>query len=367
MMTWAILTAASVILCALVGWALPAWVAARFVSAQESAGHVTSNFRGTHVASGLGLVWVVWAIAVAALSNLVAFGTQVITTTIQSTGAIPDDFFNSISFSPLSTATHVVPVLLVVGAALFGLADDVFGGSGDKGFRGHIGALRSGRLTTGMLKLIGIGVLAFVTSTSVASTIDVTDPAVGAATGWTHAGLIALTWLSATLVIALSANLLNLTDLRPGRAMKSYFPIAVVGVGLCTWGFWTSLQKAVASTAAASGLTGAADATGGLPTGVQAWVWGVGSVVCMLLLVLGPVMASWKFDLGERAMLGDAGANAMGALAGYLLVRSAPLWLMGVFTLVLLALNLASERVSFTSVIERVPVLAWLDGLGRVK
>jgi len=367
MTTWISLTAVSVILCGLVGWALPAWMVARFVSAQEVSGKTAPNFRGTPVAVGIGLVWVVWAIAVAALSNLIAFGSQVVTTTIQSSGAIPEDFWSSISFSPLSTATHVVPVLLVIGAALFGLADDVFGGSEDKGFRGHIGALRSGRLTTGMLKLVGIGALAFVTSTSVASTIDVTDSWVGATTGWMHGGLIALTWLASTLVIALAANLLNLTDLRPGRAMKSYIPLAIGGVALCTWGFWTSLQKALAATATASGLTGAAGATGGLPTGAQAWVWGVGSVICMLLLVLGPVLASWKYDLGERAMLGDAGANAMGALAGYLLVRSAPLWLMGVFALVLVALNLASERVSFSAVIEKVPALAWLDGLGRVK
>jgi hypothetical protein len=342
-------------------------VAKRFVASQEAGGNVVSNFHGAPVSIGLGLVWVVWAIAVAALSNLVAFGTQVLTAAIQSSGAIPEDFFSSVSFSPLATATHVVPIMLVIGAAFFGLADDVFGGSDDKGFAGHVAALRSGRLTTGMLKLVGIGVLAFVTSTSIASTIDAADPAVAASTGWVHAAFVAVTWIAATLVIALCANLINLTDVRPGRAMKSFVPLAVAGVALCTWGFWTSLQKAVASTTAASSIAGTAGLTGGLPAGAEAWVWGIGSVVCMLLLVLGPVFVSWGYDLGERAMLGDAGANAMGALAGYLLARSAPLWLLGVMAVVLLALNLASERVSFTSVIERVPVLAWLDGLGRMK
>lgn len=367
MTAWTVLALVSALLCGLVGWTLPAWVAKRFVASQEAGGNVVFNFNGAPVTIGLGLVWVVWAIAIAVLSNLVAFGTQVLTAAIQSSGGIPEDFISSVSFSPLATATHVVPFLLVIGTALFGLADDVFGGSDDKGFAGHIGALRSGRLTTGMLKLVGIGALAFVTSTSIASTIDAADPAVAAATGWMHAAFVALTWIAATLVIALCANLVNLTDVRPGRAMKSFIPLAVAGVALCTWGFWTSLQKAIASTAAASGIAGAADLSGGLPTGAQAWAWGIGSVVCMLLLVLGPVFASWRYDLGERAMLGDAGANAMGALAGYLLARSAPLWLLGVMAVVLVALNLASEKVSFTSVIERVPALAWLDGLGRVK
>jgi len=35
-----------------------------------------------------------------------------------------------------------------------------------------------------------------------------------------------------------------------------------------------------------------------------------------LIVLLGPVAAVWRYDLGERAMLGDAGANAAGALAG---------------------------------------------------
>ena len=51
----------------------------------------------------------------------------------------------------------MVPVLLVVGAALFGLADDVFGGSGDKGFRGHIGALLSPALDErARVQLLGV-------------------------------------------------------------------------------------------------------------------------------------------------------------------------------------------------------------------
>jgi len=69
--------------------------------------------------------------------------------------------------------------------------------------------------------------------------------------------------------------------------------------------------------------------------------------------------------LGERGMLGDAGANAMGALAGYLLAVSLPLWGLAVSAAVLLALNVASEKISFSKVIASFGPLRWIDGLGR--
>jgi hypothetical protein len=95
-------------------------------------------------------------------------------------------------------------------------------------------------------------------------------------------------------------------------------------------------------------------------------VWIGGVKLSLLALTLGPVLVVWRYDLGERAMLGDAGANAAGALAGFLLAWRSPLWLLAVLVVVLLALNVASERVSFSEVIERVGFLRWLDGLGRL-
>ena len=79
----------------------------------------------------------------------------------------------------------------------------------------------------------------------------------------------------------------------------------------------------------------------------------------------GAALALLPEDLGERAMLGDAGANALGAMLGaaaaQVLPRSARLCLLtGI-----VALTVASERVSFTRVIEATPALRWLDMLGR--
>jgi UDP-N-acetylmuramyl pentapeptide phosphotransferase/UDP-N-acetylglucosamine-1-phosphate transferase len=70
-------------------------------------------------------------------------------------------------------------------------------------------------------------------------------------------------------------------------------------------------------------------------------------------------------DLAGRSMLGDTGANSAGALLGAALVaRTAQrgrLVALGVLT----ALTLASEKVSFTTVIESTPGLRELDALGR--
>ncbi len=89
-------------------------------------------------------------------------------------------------------------------------------------------------------------------------------------------------------------------------------------------------------------------------------------VVVLALFVFGPVIAVWGHDLGERGMLGDAGANPMGAVAGMLIVIGLPLWGLVAYFALMLGLSLTSERVSFSRVIEQNATLRWLDGLGRL-
>ena len=64
-------------------------------------------------------------------------------------------------------------------------------------------------------------------------------------------------------------------------------------------------------------------------------------------------------------MLGDTGANALGAAVGLgaVLTLGRPARL-GVL-IALVALNVASERVSFSRVIDATPPLRWFDRLGR--
>jgi len=175
-----------------------------------------------------------------------------------------------------------------------------------KGFRGHLGALRSGRVTSGSVKIVGIGVSGLVAG----ALLRPRDA------GWGER-------LAAGTVVAGTANLLNLLDLRPGRALK---------VGLLTGGHL----------AVRPGPGGAVVAGG-----------------------LGAAAALLPMDLGERSMLGDCGANAWGALVGCGIAAWAGTPRLYAAAAALVAVTAASERVSFTQVIESTPGLRELDRVGR--
>ncbi len=70
-------------------------------------------------------------------------------------------------------------------------------------------------------------------------------------------------------------------------------------------------------------------------------------------------------DLGERSMLGDGGANALGAMLGTAAATSLPRPARAAALGVVAGLTAASEVVSFSRVIERTGPLRWLDMLGR--
>ena len=118
------------------------------------------------------------------------------------------------------------------GAAAFGGYDDLAGSGDRRGFRGHLGALRHGEVTTGAIKLGGIGV---------------TGLASAAMAGGSPADVV----INAGLVAG-GANLLNLFDLRPGRAIK----VAVASGALIAAGGSLSGRRAgVAAPRLAVGLT----------------------------------------------------------------------------------------------------------------
>jgi hypothetical protein len=86
------------------------------------------------------------------------------------------------------------------------------------------------------------------------------------------------------------------------------------------------------------------------------------------LLAAGPIgaaIAQLPADLGERAMLGDTGANALGAGLGLAVAADATRPQLATVLTALVALTLASERVSFSKVIASTPGLREFDALGR--
>jgi UDP-GlcNAc:undecaprenyl-phosphate/decaprenyl-phosphate GlcNAc-1-phosphate transferase len=212
------------------------------------------------------------------------------------------------------TAILSVPVGLValyaLGVACLGLIDDTLGerrgaAPGPRGWRGHGGAALRGELSTGTVKAAGSLGLALL----VASYLY---PSVGS-------------WLLATAVLVLATNALNLLDLRPGRAFKAF---VLIGVGL----------------------------TLGVRELRPLWTLG---------LFVGPALVAGAYDLREEAMLGDTGANLLGALVGLWLVLSLGQTGQLIALALLLVVTVYGELRSISGLVARVPLLRGLDSLGR--
>jgi UDP-GlcNAc:undecaprenyl-phosphate GlcNAc-1-phosphate transferase len=203
-----------------------------------------------------------------------------------------------------------------LGVLALGLLDDTLavdasasspgeGRAAPRGWRGHGAAALRGELSTGTLKAVGSLGLALA--------------------AMSYLGLSNGRWLLAAGVLVLATNLFNLLDLRPGRASKAFV------------------------------LLGGALAIGSTQLRT---LWALG-------LFVAPALVAGLYDLRERAMLGDTGANLLGALAGLWLV----LTLSGSEQLVALALlaivTLYGEVRSLSALVERTPGLRQLDSWGR--
>ncbi len=204
------------------------------------------------------------------------------------------------------TPQRLATLAVAVGFGLLGLLDDLAAAGDDRGFAGHLRALARGRLTTGGVKLFGGAALAL------------------GVIGALGAPSVPLLLVDGALV-ALAANLANLLDRAPGRVTK----FAVLSFAI--------LAVAVAGDSA---LIGPA-------------------------VVVGAALGLLWPDLRERLMLGDAGANPLGAVLGLGVVLTTGTTVRVVVAAALLGLNLLSERVSFSAVIEAAPPLRALDRLGR--
>ena len=339
-MTWTVLALLSALVAVLVGWALPAWAASRIVGPAGADAEAPSDAPERRGRPTLGLAWLVWAIGVATASSIVALLMLKADTLGLVFGWQEAEWRAALNYSPFASAVVVVPLLLVAGAFALGLVDDTFAGSGPSGW---FAGLRRGRLDGRGIKTLGIAALAFVTAGPIANGIGRIDSTVADAAGWSQGAYLILAWIAAALVVGLAARLVDRSDIEPGRALRTYAVLAFVGAGVSCWGLWTVFEKTLMQSAINAGVAGADAATAGLPIGGEALIWLAGTVACVLALVFGPMLAVWRHDLARRARLGSAGSLAMGALAGYLLARSAPLWLLGVFTLVLIALNLMTR------------------------
>jgi len=125
-------------------------------------------------------------------------------------------------------------------------------------------------------------------------------------------GLARTRSVSGALLVALAANFVNQLDTRPGRALKAYLALAP-----------------------------------------------------LVRAPLAPAVLVAPYDLREMTMLGDAGSNALGALLGLSSVDRLTGRGRKLAIAALAGLNLLGETRSFNELIERSPLLARFDRMGR--
>lgn len=204
----------------------------------------------------------------------------------------------------LALRARTAAVGAALAAAACGAYDDQKGTPDERGFAVHLTALREGRLTSGGLKLLGIG-------------------AAGLAAGVLLKSR-PLDRLLAGVVVAGTAHAVNLLDVSPGRAAKAV--IAVGAPGLLRRGTGAVLVAAPVGAAAA---------------------------------VLGD-------DLGERTMLGDAGAHALGAALGTAIVAANGRFGLLVHATAVVAMATAGDRVSHDPRLWNAPGVRHVDSWGRL-
>lgn len=192
----------------------------------------------------------------------------------------------------------------IMSMSFAGFIDDSIGSRDFTGLKGHFTALLRGKLTTGGFKAILGGLVGLVICVSFDRTI---------------AGIII-----GTLVVALSTNLMNLLDLRPGRAIKVYVFISII-----LFIFGSMFERE------------------------------------MIALILPAVLAYFYYDLKAKAMMGDAGSNVLGISLGIFIVTSHSLGVQVFWLLLLIIIHLIAEKFSITKLIEKNFILNHIDKLGR--
>lgn len=198
-----------------------------------------------------------------------------------------------------------------LGVALLGLIDDLLAGA-SRGWRGHGRALLGGEFSTGALKAIGSLALALYVLQGSAYTEGVGE------------------YVLAVALLVLTTNLFNLLDLRPGRSAKAFLLLGVL-LSLVAWDNHY---------------------------GFDAPLWLVGPFAA-------PALVVGFYDLRERTMLGDVGANLIGGLAGIWLVLALDTTGQLIALAVVLALTVYGEFRSLSRLIERTPLLRQIDSIGR--
>lgn len=215
------------------------------------------------------------------------------------------------SFIKMEKTNLYIFLFLIFAMTLLGLLDDFFGSREASGLKGHFKKLlKEGELTTGVVKALAGGFIAMLISLTMHGLHNFSD---------------LMPIIINTLIIALSTNAINLLDLRPGRATKGFLLGTII---LTIIGF-------------------------GKPE------------LIYLFIIAGSVLAYMPYDLKAKVMMGDTGSNVLGVTLGITSVWILDSTYKMVYLGLLILFHLLTEKYSLTAIIEKNPVLRFLDLLGR--
>lgn len=248
-------------------------------------GHIEPNFRGERIPQSFGVV-----ILLGAPPLLLGFW--------------------ALRLLPPHSLTYWLTALF--GFGLLGMMDDFRGDKTIKGLRGHFrAAFQERRITTGFVKAVG-------------------GASIALALGFYHFPYAPGEALLSAALIALSANAINLFDLRPGRAGGVFLLSSCLLLAFAWYCQWNQ------------------------------------SMFC-LFCVFVPALVVYLRDRRALAMMGDTGSNPLGACLGLALVEQPSLPLRLVALLLLIGLHILAEKVSITKLIARYAFLRRLDRLTGVR
>ena len=245
----------------------------------ENSGMIRENYRGDMIPVGLGLVFIPTLV----INSIILIYSNIV---------------------PEKIIMIYILIFASIAMSFVGIIDDSLGNRGVTGLIGHFKALFKGSLTTGAFKALLGGFVGL----TLAVTLSKSIPNI----------------IVATLVVALSTNMMNLFDLRPGRAIKAYVILAII-IFLASAKFNREV----------------------------------------MMLIVPAVLAYFYFDLRALTMMGDAGSNVLGVSIGVFIVSSFDLPVQLVSLVLLVAIHVLTEKFSLTKIIENNKFLNYVDKLGR--
>lgn len=191
-----------------------------------------------------------------------------------------------------------------IAMAFAGLLDDTLGDKHIKGLKGHLKSFFHGKLTTGGFKALFGGLVALSIAMGISKNIQEI--------------------LVNTLVMALFTNLMNLLDLRPGRALKVFFAISIT--------FMIMVEA---------------------------------TLKLLMWTVMLPPLAYFKDDIKAKGMMGDTGSNFLGISLGIICALGFDFKSKLIVLGLLILIHIITEKYSLTKIIEKNKFLNFLDRLGR--